>query len=112
MGFIIQSCYYDNEEYLYNNALANCDTSNVTFSSTISPILSSNCNFCHSSTAPSGGVILDNYNSIKAEIDKGTFWGSINHISGFSAMPKGGNKLNECFRKQILIWIDTGAPNN
>ena len=52
------SCYYDNEEALYPTLSSTCDTSNVTFSGIISPILANNCYSCHSdANAAFGGNI-------------------------------------------------------
>src|ERR1044071_2718518 len=36
-----------------------CDTSNVTFSATVFPIIQSNCLGCHSSPGGGGGILLD-----------------------------------------------------
>lgn len=105
------SCYYDNEEYLYPNPV-DCDVTNVTYTQTIAPILENNCNACHSSASPSAGIITDNYNSLQTIINDGSFRGSINHLQGWSPMPKGGNKLNSCDLAKIDAWIDDGAPNN
>jgi uncharacterized membrane protein len=113
---ILNSCYYDNEEELYQNIqTAQCDTTNVTYSGTIAPIIQQNCYTCHSTTAPSGGVVLDTYTGVAASAANGLssrLWGSINHLSGYSAMPKGGNKLTECELKKIEIWLRAGSPNN
>jgi hypothetical protein len=42
----------------------------------------------------------------------GKFWGSINHLPGFSAMPKNGTMLSPCEIGQVKRWIAAGAPNN
>jgi mono/diheme cytochrome c family protein len=105
------SCYYDNEEELYPNPVA-CDTTNVTYSGTVAPILSENCNSCHGSTSPSAGIITDNYTDLQTIVQNGKFVGAINHLNGFSPMPKGGNKLSDCNLAKIEKWIDSGAPNN
>lgn len=108
---IANSCYYDNEEYLYPNP-TNCDTTNVTYAATVAPILATSCNSCHSSSSPSAGIITDNYNGLQVVINNGKFRGAINHLSGYSPMPKGGSKLNSCDLTKINTWLDAGAPNN
>lgn len=105
------SCYYDNEEELYPNPVA-CDTTNVTYSATIAPILSANCNGCHASGAPSAGIVTDNYTDLQTIVQNGKLVGAINHLNGFSPMPKGGNKLSDCNLAKIEKWINAGAPNN
>lgn len=108
---LVNSCYYDHEELLYPNNTP-CDSSLVKYSVSISPILQTSCNGCHSTASPSGNITTDNYNSIKTLVDNGKLWGAINHASGYSAMPKGGNKLTNCELSKFRIWIADGAPNN
>jgi len=108
------SCYYDNEEYLYSGGggPAGCDTTNVTYSGTITPILSNNCNGCHNASFPFAGIITSNYTDLMVTVNNGRFWGSINHDSGYSPMPKNGSKLSNCNLLKIRKWLDDGALNN
>jgi hypothetical protein len=107
----LNSCYYDNEEELYPNPVT-CDTANITYMATVVPILEVNCYSCHNSVNQQGGIVLDTYNDLQTSINNGTFRGTINHLDGYSPMPKGGNKLNDCDLTQINLWLDNGAPNN
>ena len=114
---ILSGCYYDNEEELYPDGSAPCDTSNVTFSGTVFPIIQSNCFGCHSGAAPQGNVLLEDYNSISAagQIPSGQYgsiYGAISHASGNSPMPKNGTKLTDCNIQKIKKWIDEGTPDN
>lgn len=104
-------CYYDDEENLYPQ-VGGCDTTNVTYSSTVSGIMSSNCNSCHSGSTPEGNLKTDNYSDLKTIADNGKLWGVVNHESGFSQMPKDRPKLSDCDLSKIRIWIDGGAQNN
>ena len=112
--FAFNSCYYDFESKLYPVGSANCDTTNVTYSITIRNILQSySCLGCHSGSAASGGnIILDNYNSVKTYGQNGRLYGSINHASGYVAMPQGGGKLSSCNILKVKKWIDLGMQNN
>jgi len=110
-------CYYDNEEYLYPEGSQQCDTVNVTYSQTIWPVINDNCITCHSGTAPSGNILLDNYSNISAHAQipagqPGSLYGAVSHDPGNSAMPKSGAKLSDCRITQIRIWIESGTPNN
>ena len=110
---ILSSCYYDKEDYLYGTTT--CNATGSTFSSVVLPIMNQRCNSCHSSnaaTSSGGGIILDNYASIKAYADNGKLLGSINHSSGYSPMPKGGGKLSSCEIAKVTDWVNNGAPNN
>lgn len=108
---VLSGCYYDVEEELYPNAAA-CDTSGVTYSGTVSVILQQNCLGCHSAASAQGNVVLAAYNDVKNYAQSGALAGVINHSSGFSPMPKGGNKLKSCDIRKIELWIANGTPNN
>ncbi|HSF44748.1 MAG TPA: hypothetical protein VLA58_02015 [Chitinophagaceae bacterium] len=106
-------CYYDKEEVLYPTV--GCNAAGSTYSGTVSLILTSSCNSCHSTTtAPSSGnnIVLDNYNSVKIQADNGKLLSSINHAGGVSPMPKGSAKLSSCEISKISNWVGSGAPNN
>jgi len=97
-----------------NNSCVNasCDTANVTYSSSIKQIISNKCQGCHSSSNPAGSYDFSTYAGIKARVNDGKLWGAVNHVSGYSPMPKNGNKLSTCELAKIKKWIDAGAPNN
>lgn len=96
-----------------NSCVSNaCDTTTVSFSSSIKPIITAKCQGCHSSSAAQGGIDYSTYNGVKAKIDDGRLWGAINHMTGYSPMPKNGTKLTACEIAKFRIWINAGAPNN
>jgi hypothetical protein len=108
----VVSCYYDNEEALYPSYSTACDTTNVTFSATIAPILSSNCLSCHSNASASSlgnNIRLENYADVMTNAT--AIDGSIKHSGSYSPMPKNGGKLKDCSIKQFDIWVRTGMPN-
>jgi hypothetical protein len=111
----IGSCYYDSEESLYPALNSGCDTSNVTFSGTIVPILKNNCLSCHSNAnAPAFGnnIPLQNYADVSAKAAK--IAGSIKHLSGFAQMPNPGtgSKIKDCYITQFDIWVRLEKLNN
>ena len=112
ISLLFSSCYYDVEEDLYP-ANSPCDTTAVTFSSTVVSILQANgCTGCHSGGTPSGNISLIGYTKIKTVAQNGKLFGTIDHQPGFSPMPQGGNKMTTCNINRIKAWIDAGAPNN
>ena len=107
------SCYYDSEEALYPSYNSSCDTTNVTFSGSITPILSSNCWGCHSnSNAASFGnnIKLENYSDVTAQIN--SILPAIKQTGTISPMPKNGTKLSACSISKFDIWVRIGMPNN
>ncbi|MFU8843257.1 MAG: hypothetical protein ACNA7V_05560 [Bacteroidales bacterium] len=108
---MMQSCYYDNEEELYPVA-GNCDTTNVTYSGTVVPIMANTCNSCHGSSIAQGGIRTDNYTDLKTIADNDRLWGAINHETGYRPMPDNLPKMNDCNLAKIRKWLDDGALNN
>lgn len=104
-------CYYDKETDLYPFGSL-CDTTNVTYSQTISGIMATNCNTCHNSSLASGNVITDTYAGLSVVALNGKLYGTVNWSPGFNAMPKGGTKLSDCDIAKIRTWINSGAQNN
>ncbi len=85
-----------------------CDTTNVTYTSTILPIINSSCLGCHSAVSPSGGISFSSYSDIHTNIN--ALWTSINP-GAVNIMPPSGS-LSACKIKQIKIWKDAGSPQN
>ncbi len=112
---ILAGCYYDNSETLYPKLTSDCDTTQVTFSGTIKPMLQSYCLVCHSTSqasASGGSVKLELYADVKKQVDNGKIWGAASQSAGFSPMPKGGTKLDNCTLTKLKKWINDGAANN
>jgi mono/diheme cytochrome c family protein len=89
---------------------ATCDTTTVTYSGTIASIFSTNCIGCHSSSGTST-TKLDSYTGAKAAVTAGRILGAIQHVTGYTAMPPGG-QLSTCDIGKIKAWIYRGALNN
>ncbi|MEE4178386.1 MAG: cytochrome c [Bacteroides sp.] len=106
---LFSGCYYDSEEYLYPGNTP-CDTENVTYQGFVAGLMQSHCNSCHNASNPSGNVMTDTYNNLMVIVNNGKLNGAINHLSGFSPMPKGGNKLPDCDLQKIAAWIEAGSP--
>ncbi len=89
-----------------------CDTTNVAYSTNIKPLIANNCLGCHSGSNPGGGIGLSTFQDVRAIADNGKLFGTINHLPGFSPMPRNGNKLSDCQIRMVTLWINQGAPNN
>jgi cytochrome c5 len=109
---MLSGCYYDNEETLYPGS-ANCNVPvTSTFSENVQPLLNNRCNSCHGGSSPSAGINLTSYTEVMKYVNNGSLMGSVNHTSGFSAMPKNSGKMSSCEIGTIQSWIDSGALNN
>lgn len=95
-----------------NNACNDCDTTTITYSLAIAPLINTNCKGCHNPAFLSAGLDLTNYTTVRSIALNGKFAGVVNHQAGFSPMPKGAAKLNDCKITQIRKWIAAGSLNN
>jgi mono/diheme cytochrome c family protein len=107
-------CYYDHANLVYPQQSASaCITTNITYSVTVTGVLTTNCYSCHSGNASAGGGIkLDTYSSLKAYVTNGQLINSINHTGGIPAMPLNAAQLSLCDINKIQAWINNGSPNN
>lgn len=108
--FVLPSCYYDVEEVLYPDD--GCDTTNITYSGFIVPLLTDNCYACHGNGASQGGVQMGSYSQLKALVDSGRFLGAVRRDEGFSPMPQGAPQLLDCQIAKIEAWVNEGALDN
>ena len=108
-------CYYDHASLSYpqSNTSSGCNVTNVTYSSNVAGILSSNCYSCHGGNAAAGGGIqLDTYTGLKTYVSNGQLMNSINHTGSVPAMPLNNPQLSACQINTIQTWITNGSPNN
>lgn len=95
-----------------NNACNDCDTTTITWSAAVFPIINTNCKGCHNPAFLSGGIDLTVYSNVKTIALNGTLIGVIDHQPGYPPMPNGAPKLNDCKITQIKKWIAAGALQN
>lgn len=91
---------------------AGCDTTDVSYSNSIRPVLDTYCVGCHQGSSPSGGVSLNSFANVQAIASTGRLYGAVAHLPGYAPMPDGGGSLDECAVKQIKAWVAEGTPNN
>ena len=104
-GSFFFSCYYDNEEVLYPSF--GCDTTNITYTNTISHTLENYCFSCHSGPLPEGNVSLTSYAEVVSFAPRIT--PAIKHTGPYP-MPQNTGKLNDCLINQWDLWIVAGMP--
>ncbi len=97
---------------LCSDLATTCDTSNVKFSNTVSPVIKNNCEGCHNSSNASAGVDLSTYSNISSVATSGRLMGAINFAAGYKAMLPSGTQLSACDRQKLQHWIDLGMKNN
>jgi hypothetical protein len=110
LGLLLAStgCYYDVESELYPNNF--CDTTNVTFSATIQPIIQNNCAVpgCHASGT--GNPDLTTYAGIAERASDGSL--RTVAVDLRTMPPSPSSPLRECDVTKLRIWLAAGHPNN
>jgi len=103
----LSACRFDNEEELYG--IDDCDTSEVSFSKDIFPILQTRCSTlgCHVQGGGSA-VLFENYTQVKSKVDDGKLK---QRVIIQKDMPP-GQPLSACQIKFIEKWLEIGAPDN
>jgi hypothetical protein len=113
--FMFHGCYYDSKEYMFPEVTGSCDTTSVTYTTSIQPVLDRYCLACHSNnTAQSYGanVKLEDYSDVVVAAKNGSLYGAMSHDAGYYPMPKGASQLSDCILISFKVWIEAGAPNN
>ncbi|HXS35498.1 MAG TPA: hypothetical protein VN721_02265 [Flavipsychrobacter sp.] len=109
---LISSCYSKNKQDLY--PADTCDTTNVTYSGTIQPIVAQYCALtgCHNSVSAQNGFDYTTYNGVYTAATSGLMLNVITYADGYPQMPLNGEKLSDCNINKIRRWINLGCPNN
>ena len=108
-------CANNKKDLLYT-----CDSTNVSYSKSIKPIMDNSCNNCHSTSQAAnfgGSVILDTYDEVFNHLDttsiaNGGDGGSLLTDVTSGKMPRSAPKLSNCDIAKIKNWIFEGAKNN
>jgi hypothetical protein len=109
-------CTYKKAEDVYPVNNTGCDTTNVSYSASIQPILSVNCYSCHSkaNSALGNGVVLDNYNDVSDQAKGGFLVANVTEkdLNSPTHMPRGAPSLPDCEIFKIKAWVGQGYKNN
>ena len=106
-------CKNDSLEDFEPVEVEECDTSDISFSVDVMPVLETKCNenTCHGGDFPQGGIGLSSYESVSA-VDEDRLTGAIRHDEDYQNMPDNAEKLSECDIQKIEAWINQGKPDN
>ena len=94
--------------------ICGCDSTNVSFTGYIYPVVQTYCIGCHSASSAQGGVNLTGYANVLAQVTNGKLMQTIKWQTGpgIKAMPYNATKLNDCTISKFQSWVNAGAPNN
>lgn len=115
----MSSCAKNNEVDLQKSnkdstSSPGCDTTGMTYSVNIKPILSTNCYGCHGAASyqTRSGINLEDFGALTTQVKNGNLLNSIKHTGGVTPMPLNGAQLSACDINKITDWINNGIQNN
>jgi hypothetical protein len=116
---MVVCCTYKNAEDVYPAPVVDnvtCDTTNISYSNYIAPLLSDNCYRCHSqgNSYLGSGYVLDTWFNVIAQANSGNLVTdiSITDIGSVHHMPNGLPSLSQCDINKVKAWVSQGAKNN
>jgi hypothetical protein len=111
-GFVLylSGCSKESEDKLAGNTT--CDTTNVSYSRQIVPLLQNNCYSCHGGATPSTGIRLDTYTGLQVFAANGFLSAAVTHSGTVTPMPYGLPQLPSCEVNTIVAWVNQGMQNN
>ena len=95
-----------------NTVTYDCTSQTPTYANNVKAIMDSKCAFsgCHNAGTAASGINLSDYANVSSEANNDRFLGSIEHLTGYSNMPRNGSQLSTAERQTIYCWIQTGKP--
>ena len=102
----LDSCYYDNEAYLYGSGTTCADTT-YTYTARLAPIINNNCVSCHGPGESPDLSTFTDVNTWKEQIACRVVEGVTCSLG--AKMPPSGN-LNTCDVEAFLRWQQNGYP--
>jgi hypothetical protein len=93
-------------------ATVDCTGVAPTYTSAVKALLDAKCatSGCHGASNPADGLDYSSYSAAKTNSAKDAFRGSIQHLSGYDAMPKGSSKMSDADIKTLNCWVQNGMP--
>lgn len=90
-----------------------CDTSAVTYSGSVVPILLSRCALpgCHVAGGNGTGDFTT-YAGVFSQVQNGNMVPALQRTTGAIPMPPDGSRIPDCDIATIVAWVNAGAPNN
>jgi mono/diheme cytochrome c family protein len=89
-----------------------CTGTTPTYEKDIKAIMDKSCatSGCHDAKTAEKKIDLSNYGQVKIQAPQARFMGSIEHLSGYDAMPQKADKFSDAQIKLVSCWISNGMP--
>jgi len=107
----LASCSKESADRLAGSTTT-CDTTDVSYSKQILPILQDNCYTCHQGSNPISGIDLSTFSVLQSHVKNGDLKSAVTHTGNVTPMPYGLPMLPSCEVNTIVAWVNQGALNN
>lgn len=97
------------EGYIPIQETTTIPTGSISYQTHISPVISSRCISCHSTSNPQGGLLLENYNQVRSATENGNLFQRINDAA--NPMPPSG-LMDSSTRILFDQWVTDGYLEN
>ena len=97
------------EQGATNWSCESCDTTDVTYTSHIAPLMSARCNSCHGGATPQNGLDLGTIEAVISSINYSFLMEAVRSQPGVEQMPP-LTGLASCDVRVLEIWIENGMP--
>ena len=104
----LSGCTYDDLETL--GTPVDCDVFDVSYGQDILPLITDNCQGCHSGGTPSAGIAFEEHADIALFAE--SMLDRMDREPGDDLLMPQSGKLDSCSIVRFSAWIDAGKPNN
>lgn len=87
-----------------------CNLNHIGYKTCVEPVLKRYCIQCHATGNTSGGLALDDYETVKLAAGSGDIGGCVEHTDGYPYMPPQNQKIDTESLYIIRVWVDIGMP--
>ena len=92
--------------------VATCTGTTPTYTANVKAIMDASCatSGCHNASTKASGYDLSTYAATVSAAGKAAFLGSVQHKSGYTAMPKGAAQLSSAQLTTLACWVQNSTP--
>ncbi|MEO8068796.1 MAG: cytochrome c [Flavobacteriales bacterium] len=108
---LLVACRHDARDVL--PPMVVCDTTAVTWSGTVVPILQTRCalSTCHV-TGGNGTGNFTTYAGVQTQVANGKLLNAVQHLPGALPMPPNAPAIPACEIQALVTWVNDGALEN
>lgn len=114
-ALLLISCKHNAGVVILEPPDCNPDTSNVTYTKDIAPLMTTECgtnSSCHRQNNSDSEISLVSYDDVTAVAVTGQLLSSVIHDGNAEPMPYGGAKMSDCKINKIKAWLNQGIKEN